>query len=181
MRFIFKLIFKISGWKIIGDVPRELKKYIIIVAPHTSNWDFPIGVAVRSIMAFKANFLGKKELFESSMGWLFKKLGGLPVDRSRSTNMVDEVVKVIEKVDYFVVAMAPEGTRKKTKRWKTGFYYIATKAKIPIVMVGFDYPSKSIIWAEPFYPGGDLNKDAQVFDSFFKDKMGKNGKAAPVL
>lgn len=181
MRFIFKLVFKILGWKILGDVPRELKKYIIIVAPHTSNWDFPIGVAVRSIMRFKSNFLGKKELFDSPLGWLFKQLGGFPVDRSRSTNMVDDVVKTIEKADYFVVAIAPEGTRKKTAKWKTGFYFIASKAKIPIVMAGLDYSTKSVVWSEPFYPSGDLESDAVIMQDFFKDKVGKNGMAAPVL
>ncbi len=181
MRLFFKLIFKILGWKIIGDVPRQLKKYIIIVAPHTSNWDFPMGIAVRSIMRFKSNFLGKKELFDSRMGWLFKKLGGFPVDRSRSTHMVDEVVAIIKREEHFVVAIAPEGTRKKTERWKTGFYYIAFKAGIPIVMTGFDYSRKTIFFSSPFYPCGDLQKDAVIMQEFFKDKVGKNGTAAPVL
>jgi len=181
MRLIFSLVFKILGWKISGDVPRDLKKYIIIVAPHTSNWDFPIGVAVRSIMKFKSNFLGKKELFESKFGWLFKKLGGYPVDRSKSTNMVDEVAAIIAREEHFVVAIAPEGTRKKTKRWKTGFYYIAFKAGIPIVMAGFDYIRKTVFFAEPFYPCGDIEKDAIIMQEFFKDKIGKNGMAAPVL
>jgi len=181
MRFIFKLVFKILGWKVSGDVPRNLNKYIIVVAPHTSNWDFPIGVAVRSIMQFKSNFLGKKELFDSHLGWLFKRLGGFPVDRSKSTNMVDEVVKIIEKEDHFVVAIAPEGTRKKVQRWKTGFYFIASKAKIPIVMAGIDYKRKTVFFDKPFYPCGELEKDAIIMQDFFKDKVGKNGMAAPVL
>lgn len=181
MRFIFQLVFKILGWKISGDVPRHLNKYIIIVAPHTSNWDFPIGVAVRSIMRFKSNFLGKKELFDSRLGWLFKKLGGYPVDRSRSTNMVDEVVKIIEREKHFVVAITPEGTRKKVEKWKTGFYFIADKAKIPIVMAGIDYQRKTVFFAPEFYPCGDIEKDAIVMGDFFKDKVGKNGMAAPVL
>lgn len=181
MRIIFKLVFKILGWKIVGDVPRKIEKYIIIVAPHTSNWDFPIGVAVRSIMKFKSNFLGKKELFDSKLGWLFKKLGGFPVDRSKSTNMVDEVAAIIEREDHFVVAIAPEGTRKKTDKWKTGFYYIADKAGIPIVMSGIDYSRKTVYFAEPFYTCGDLTKDAMIMQEFFKDKIGKNGVAAPVL
>ncbi len=181
MRIVFRSIFKILGWKIVGDAPRQLKKYIIIVAPHTSNWDFPLGVAVRSIMGFKANFLGKKELFDSALGWLFRKLGGYPVDRGRATHLVDEVIHIIEREDHFVIAIAPEGTRKNVKRWKTGFYHIAVRAKIPIVMVGFDYSTKTIFWAEPFYPSGDLSKDAVVMQDFYKDKVGKNRMAAPVL
>ncbi|TAH39100.1 MAG: acyltransferase [Bacteroidetes bacterium] len=181
MRFIFKTVFKILGWKISGDVPRNINKYIIIVAPHTSNWDFPIGVAVRSIMRFKSNFLGKKELFESPLGWLFKKLGGFPVDRSKSSNMVDEVVEIIKREQNFVVAITPEGTRKNVKRWKTGFYFIASKAGIPIVMAGIDYKRKTVFFEKPFYPSGDLEKDAGIMQEFFKDKVGKNGMAAPVL
>jgi len=181
MRFLFQLAFKITGWKISGDVPRDIKKYIIIVAPHTSNWDFPIGVAVRSIMRFKSNFLGKKELFESKLGWLFRKLGGFPVDRSRSANMVDEVVKIIQREESFVVAIAPEGTRKRVEKWKTGFYHIASKAGIPIVMAAIDYPDKTVTFAKPFYPCGDLLKDAPAIQEFYKDKRGKNGMAAPVI
>lgn len=181
MKFLFKLIFKITGWKIIGDVPRHLTKYIIIVAPHTSNWDFPIGVAVRSIMGFKSNFLGKKELFDSAFGWMFRKLGGFPVDRSRSSQMVDEVAKIISEQDRFVIALAPEGTRKNVQRWKTGFYHIAVKAKIPIVMAGLDYSRKSVVWSAPFYPCGDLMKDAVLMDDFYKDIVGKNRRVSPVL
>ncbi len=181
MRFIFKAVFKILGWKISGDVPRNINKYIIIVAPHTSNWDFPIGVAVRSIMRFKSNFLGKKELFDSPLGWLFKKLGGFPVDRSKSSNMVDDVVEIIKREKHFVVAITPEGTRKNVKRWKTGFYFIASKAEIPIVMAGLDYKRKTVFFEKPFHPSGDLEKDAEIMQDFFKDKVGKNGMAAPVL
>lgn len=181
MKFIFKLVFRITGWKIAGDVPRHLKKYIIIVAPHTSNWDFPLGVAVRSIMGFKSNFLGKKELFAPPFGWIFKRLGGFPVDRSRSSHLVDEVAEIIKREDHFVIAVAPEGTRKNVLKWKTGFYHIAVKAGIPIVMAGMDYSRKTVFWSAPFHPSGDLAADAIIMQDFFKTIVGKNRMTAPVL
>ncbi|MBL0030856.1 MAG: 1-acyl-sn-glycerol-3-phosphate acyltransferase [Bacteroidetes bacterium] len=108
MKFLYKLIFlKALKWKIVGQVPEE-KKYIIVVAPHTSNYDFMIGLAVRSIMGFKASFLGKKELFRWPFGWLFRKLGGYPVDRSKHTNLVDAVAAIFDAHDKFAIAIAPE-------------------------------------------------------------------------
>lgn len=181
MRFLYSFFFKNAGWKINGDVPRDLKKYIIVVAPHTSNWDFLLGLAVRSILKFPSNYLGKKELFRPPFGWLFKKLGGYPVDRSGSHNLVDQVVDIYNKEDQFVIAIAPEGTRKKVTKWKTGFYHIAMKAKIPIVMAAFDYPSKTVFFNSPFYPSGIISEDVQVMEKFYKDKMGKSRGVTPIL
>jgi 1-acyl-sn-glycerol-3-phosphate acyltransferase len=181
MRFLFKFIFNSLGWKIIGDAPRQLKKYIIIVAPHTSNWDFPLGVAVRSIMRFPSNYLGKQELFRPPFGWIFRKLGGYPVDRSKSSHLVDQVVEIFQKEPQFVLAIAPEGTRKNVTKWKTGFYHIAVKAQVPIMMVALDYANKKVIWAEPFQPSGVLETDVKIIDSFYKNIRGKNRIVTPVL
>jgi 1-acyl-sn-glycerol-3-phosphate acyltransferase len=182
MRSIYYFFFiRLGGWKIQGDVPRDLKKYIIAVAPHSSNWDFPIGLAVRSIKRFKSNFLGKKELFKAPFGWLFRKLGGYPVDRSHKTNLVDQVVEIIRTNEHFVIAIAPEGTRKKVDKWKSGFYYIAHKAEIPIVFASFDYPSKTVEFRPPFYPTGDLEKDSKVIMEFFEGKKGKNRNVCPIV
>lgn len=182
MRSVYYFFFiRLGGWKIQGDVPRDLKKYIIAVAPHSSNWDFPIGLAVRSIKRFKSNFLGKKELFKAPFGWLFRKLGGYPVDRSHKTNLVDQVVDIIKNNEHFVIAIAPEGTRKKVDKWKSGFYHIAHKAGIPIVYASFDYPTKTVEFRSPFYPTGDLEKDAKVIMEFFEGKRGKNRKVCPVI
>lgn len=175
MRFLYKFFFMtIGGWKIEGDVPRTLNKYIIAVAPHTSNWDFLIGLAVRSIKGFKSNFLGKKELFQPPFGWLFKKLGGYPVDRKKQTNLVDQVAELIRKEDHFVVAIAPEGTRKKVTRWKTGFYHMAYQGGIPIVFVSLNYPQKTVTFYPPFTPCGDFIKDAPAMAAFFNGIEGKN-------
>lgn len=169
-----------SGWKIEGDVPRDIHKYIIAVAPHTSNWDFPIGVAVRSIKRFKSNFLGKKELFQPPFGWLFRLLGGYPVDRQHKSNLVEQVIEIATKNDHFVIALAPEGTRKSVSKWKTGFYQIAYGANIPIVFCSLDYSKKLVYFHIPFYPTGDFVADAPKMASYFKGVQGKTRGITPI-
>ena len=177
-RLLYNFFFKLFGWKIDGVMPAE-KKYIIIVAPHTSNWDFMIGLCVRSILRFDAKFLGKKELFRFPFGALFRWLGGLPVDRSRNVNMVDAVAELFRQHDELIIAMAPEGTRKYVEKWKTGFYYMALKANVPILMASFDYPSKTVFASELFYPKGNLEADMKTIFEFYRDKHGKFPKALP--
>jgi len=180
VRLLYDFFFRLAGWKIDGRMPEE-KKFIIIVAPHTSNWDFMIGLCVRGIMRFDAKFLGKKELFRFPFGSLFRWLGGLPVDRSRNANLVDEVVELFKEREKLILAIAPEGTRKYVKKWKTGFYFIALKAKIPIVLASFDYPSKTVFASKPFYPTGNLQEDMKVIYEFYRNKQGKFKKALPEL
>lgn len=169
MKYIFKFIWWLIGWEIIGDVPENQKKYIIIVAPHSSNWDFSIGVLVRGIMGFNSKYLGKKSLFKPPIGWFFKMMGGYPVDRSKNTNLVDEVVKIYNTHDEFVIALAPEGTRKHVEQWKTGFYYIALKASIPIIRIKFDHQKKKVIFFEPFWPTGNINDDMVELKKIYQD------------
>lgn len=180
MRLIYLLAFKISGWKITGEPPR-LKKYIIAVAPHSSNVDFLLGLAVRSIQRFRCSFMAKAELFTVPLGWLMRALGGIPVHRDKHMNAVDQIVRVANEREHFILAIAPEGTRKKVDRWKTGFYAMAHGAGIPIVFVAVDYPSKTITWSAPLHPCGDLKKDAAAIDTFFEGKLGKFRAAAKVL
>jgi 1-acyl-sn-glycerol-3-phosphate acyltransferase len=181
MRFLFATFFKLAGWKITGDVPREMKKYIIVVAPHSSNWDFLVGLAVRSILRFPSGFLAKEELFRPPFGWIFKKLDGHPVNRTKSENLVDQVAEIFRKEEQFVLAIAPEGTRKKVTRWKTGFYWIALKAQIPVVMAGLDYSTRTVTFSQPFYPDGDFKKDAAYMMHFFSRFKGKNRDTTPIL
>jgi len=178
-RFLYNFFFKLFGWKIDGMLSQE-KKYIIIVAPHTSNWDFMIGLCVRSILRFDAKFLGKKELFRFPFGALFRWLGGVPVDRSRNANMVDAVADLFNRHEALIIAIAPEGTRKYVEKWKTGFYFIALKANIPILMASFDYPSKTVFAGKPLYPTGDLDADMKIIFEFYRDKRGKFPKLLPV-
>ena len=159
MRFFFKFTLRLIGWKIIGDVPRYEKKYLIIVAPHTSSLDFLVGLLVRGSLGFNSKFLGKKALFRMPFGWFFRLMGGYPVDRSKNSNLVDQVVEIYKQHDSFVVALAPEGTRKNVNNWKTGFYYIALKAKIPLVRVKMDRFKKEVTFYPPFIVSGDFEKD----------------------
>ena len=177
-RFLYQFFFRLAGWKISGSMPVE-KKYIIIVAPHTSNWDFMIGLCARSILRFQAKFLGKKELFRFPFGILFRWLGGVPVDRTRHANLVDAVAALFNQHEKFILAIAPEGTRKYVAQWKSGFYFIAVKAKVPIVMTAFDYAKKTIFIREPFYPTGNLTDDMKIIIGFYRDKKGKFAKELP--
>jgi 1-acyl-sn-glycerol-3-phosphate acyltransferase len=167
-------ILKLFGWKIINHIPPELKKYIIAVVPHTSNWDFPLGLLVRSALKLKTGFIGKKSLFAFPHGFLFYWLGGQPVDRKKSTNYVDQVAEVFKRKDRFSMAIAPEGTRKKVKSLKTGFYYIAKKADVPIILCKFDAGSRIVEMSAPFYPGDDKEKDFAFIENYFKDVRGIN-------
>lgn len=177
-RALYLFFFRLCGWKIEGKMP-AIDKYIIIVAPHTSNWDFMIGLCARSILRFDAKYLGKKELFRFPFGALFRWLGGLPVDRSKHANLVDAVADLFIRHEKLIVAIAPEGTRKYVAQWKTGFYFIAIKAGIPLLMASFDYPRKTVFVSEPFYPSGNLKEDMKHILSFYSDKEGKFPKALP--
>lgn len=175
LRPIYILIFKLIGWKIEGSFPPEIKKYIVAVAPHTSNWDFVIGVMARSILKMQnAKFLGKSQLFKAPYGWFFRWLGGYPVDRSSSHDIVHQVVSIFNSHNEFILALAPEGTRKKVDRLKTGFYYIAKQANIPIIPCGFDYQKKKVIVGSPFYPAENLEADIEVLMKFYSNISGKN-------
>ena len=176
LRAIYNFVFhKLIGWKIVGRFDPALKKFIIIVAPHTSNWDFVIGVMARSILKLtQGSFLGKSQLFKWPHGFIFKALGGYPVDRTKHNNWVEAAVELYNSKDEFVMALAPEGTRRKVDRIKTGFYHIAEQAKIPIYMVGFDYAKKTIFIEEPFHPTGDKEADLQKIMAYFKTISGRH-------
>ncbi len=179
MKWIYKLVFlKALKWKINGNMP-NVKKYIIVVAPHTSNYDFLVGLSIRSILGFKASFLGKKELFRFPFGWIFRKLGGYPVDRSRHTDLVSAVAAIYEAHDEFAIAIAPEGTRKFVKEWKRGFYFMALKANVPMVLTSFDYKQKTVFISEPYYPTGDKEVDSKNILQFFNGHEGRFPKKLP--
>lgn len=175
MRLLYETLFRILGWKIAGDFPPELKKYIVAVAPHTSSWDFPVGLAARSILRMRrTKYLGKSQLFRPPFGWIFRITGGFPVDRSSRHDMVKQVAGLFNSYDHFILAIAPEGTRKKVEKLRTGFYYIARAAHVPIIPVGFDYRKKRVIIGEPLYPGDDMEKDFEKLYAFYGDITGKN-------
>ncbi|MEJ0054382.1 MAG: lysophospholipid acyltransferase family protein [Bacteroidota bacterium] len=175
LRPFYLLVFKVLGWKVRGEMPLSEKKFIIAIAPHTSNWDFLVGVAARSILRiYKAQFLGKSQLFKPPFGWFFRMLGGHPVERTTSQDMVEQVVRIFNRYDKFMLAMAPEGTRRKVEKLRTGFYYIAKGAHVPIVPVGFDFRKKEVVVAAPIYPTDDLTSDLEKITAFYRTITGRN-------
>lgn len=174
MRGLASFVFhKILGWKVDGNLSPEIKKSVIIVLPHTSWHDFYIGALVRKVIGLTINFVAKKELFKSPFGWYFKWMGGAPIDRSSHQNKVKEVAAVFKKHDEFRLAIAPEGTRKKVENWKSGFYYIALEAKVPIICVAFDYSTKTVKLREAFYTTGNYENDLKVLKLFYRNVVGK--------
>jgi 1-acyl-sn-glycerol-3-phosphate acyltransferase len=174
MGWFWKTAFRLSGWRVRDAYPNGIDKAILIVAPHTSAWDFPLGLAARSYLNLKHTYyLGKEELFKGPFGFLFRATGGYPVNRFNKEKMVDQVVELFNTHDQFILALSPEGTRKKVDRLRTGFYHIAKKAGIPIIMIGFDFSKKEISIASPFFAGEDEAADFRKIIEFFAPIKGK--------
>ena len=161
---ISKIILKLMGWKI-GHVLPDAPKCVIVVAPHTSNMDFIIGKLAYTAIGRTASFLIKKDWFFFPFNIIFNSIGGIPVDRDRRTSITDKVASEFKNRDNFQLAITPEGTRKRTKRWRKGFYYIAIKAKVPIVLVALDYGTKTVSFIETFYPTGEADEDIATIRS----------------
>ena len=174
MVWFWKTAFRLSGWRVRDAFPKGIDKAVLIVAPHTSAWDFPLGLAARSVLNLKhTHYLGKEELFKGPFGFLFRGTGGYPVNRFNKEKMVDQVVDLFQTHEQFILALSPEGTRKKVDRLRTGFYHIAKKAGVPIVMVGFDFSKKEISIAQPFFAGEDEAADFKKIIQFFAPIKGK--------
>jgi len=168
--FIF---YKILGWKLIGSIDPSLKKCVVIVIPHTSNLDFFIALLVRGIVNVEINFVGKKELFVFPFGYYFRAVGGAPLDRSGGKNNVDATAEVFAKHETFRLSLSPEGTRKKVTELRTGFYYIALKANVPIVPVAFDYGKKEVVIGNPVTATGNYDEDMKLILPLYKGVKGK--------
>lgn len=167
------ILYKLWGWKFVDKYPEGVQKSVIVVLHHTSNWDFPIGVLLRPAESIDTRFAAKSSLFWFPLGVLMKWLGGVPVDRSKHTNFVDAIAALYEKEDSFKITIAPEGTRSKVKQLKSGFYYIAMKAGVPIVCCKFDWGKMELGFSQPFYPTGDYEKDLPQILSYFKGTHGR--------
>ncbi|GGW62228.1 1-acyl-sn-glycerol-3-phosphate acyltransferase [Winogradskyella epiphytica] len=177
MRWLAKFIyFKLLGWKIVGNTnfsKDTIKKSVLIAFPHTSWHDFYIGIMLRKIVGVKTNFVAKKELFKWPFGYYFKAVGGKALDRTSGQNKVQAIAKLYEEADEFRLMLAPEGTRKKVEEWKTGFYYIAKAANVPIIMFTMDFKNKQNKVSEPFYPTDDIEADFKFMKGFFEGVEGK--------
>ena len=168
------ILFRLFGWKLIKDFPQDIKKYLVIAAPHTSWMDFPIAILSRMTLGTMVNFIGKGSLFKGPFGFLFRLLGGTPVDRSQNNNLVDSIVQLFNSKEEFRLGLSPEGTRKKVAKWKTGFYYIAKGANVPIVMATLDFGNKQIKISKAYTLTEDMDTDFKHFHAFFSDVKGKN-------
>jgi len=170
MKYIASLILKLWGWKIEGRMPKDVKKCVVVMAPHTSMWDFVIGRLAWYVLGLRVSFLIKKEMFFFPLGPIVKALGGIPVDRKKSGRLVDSVASMFHKFDSFYITITPEGTRSLNNNWKRGFYYIATKAEVPIALGYLDYNRKIGGIGDIFEPSGDYDKDLKIIEEFYKGK-----------
>ncbi|GLR17821.1 1-acyl-sn-glycerol-3-phosphate acyltransferase [Portibacter lacus] len=167
------LLCKVWGFKIKGNYAFDIPKKVLIAAPHTSAWDLPLGILTRNVLRTKIQFVGKATLFKPPFGWFFRAVGGVPVDRTKNNNFVDGVAEIYENRDDFNFCLAVEGTRKKVYKLKTGFYYIARKANVPVQMIGLDYKNKQIIFSEPFYVSDNMELEMRKVEDFFRGIVGK--------
>lgn len=167
------ILFDWMGWK--ADVDQPIPdKCILCVAPHTSNWDFFIGKVYYTALGRTSNFLMKKEWFFWPLGPLFRRMGGIPVERSRHTSMTDQLAQRAMESSHFSLAVTPEGTRSRNPQWKRGFYYIALKAQLPILLYGLDFGTKTIVCKRTLVPSGDVDADMRIIADYFSHFQGKH-------
>jgi 1-acyl-sn-glycerol-3-phosphate acyltransferase len=160
-----------SGWRIEGALPAE-SRFVAVVAPHTSNWDFSLGVAIVFALELRVSWLGKHSLFNTPLKGFFRWLGGIPVDRRASHGVVGACVKAFAAAPALLLALSPEGTRKGVSRWKSGFYSIAAGAGVPILPVAFDYREHVVHLLPLFQPTGDLDRDLPLIQAQFSQAHG---------
>ena len=172
LKLISTYCLRLVGWTVDDRLPSE-SKYVLIVAFHTSNWDFIYGILAMWSMGERFLWVGKHTLFWGPFGYIFRALGGIPVDRRTHHGFIAKMVEQFNDRDVMKLTIVPEGTRSRVSYWKTGFYYIAMEAKVSIVFAYFDYKKKIVGVAKSFYPCGDINKDMEVIRQFYKDKSGK--------
>ena len=168
-----KLFFKYTKWEKKGDFPKH-DKCIVIIAPHTSMSDFFIGKLFYASEKIKPKFIIKKEMFVFPFGYLLKAAGGIPIDRKKGVSVIDQMAEQFKNHDKFVLNITPEGTRKKTKNWKRGFYKIAEKTKVPLLVGYIDYEKKNIGIIKEFKPTGDVKRDMIEIKKLYKGVKGKN-------
>jgi 1-acyl-sn-glycerol-3-phosphate acyltransferase len=180
MRWFWEGILRLGRWKTVGEVP-ALPKMVIIGAPHTSNWDFPIGMLAARALGVKIRFLGKHTLFRSPFGWFFRMLGGIPVDRSRPGGIIGQIGGAFASADRLTLVIAPEGTRSHRPYWKSGFYEIARAAGVPVVLARIDAGRREVLVGPTIETTGDIAADMDRIRPFYDGIPGiKRERAGPV-
>ena len=174
LKMITIFVFKVTGWKMDGDIPEGIERCVIVVAPHTSNFDYFIGMAAKYKLRLPILYLIKEEWLNVFLiGRLMKASGAIGVTRSARKSMVDQMADLLKNVDKAALVFPPEGTRKLSTKWKTGFYYVALKAEVPIVFAALDYGRKRVRVGEYFKPSGDIEKDMDIVRDFYRDVTAK--------
>jgi len=178
LRFFANGALTLAGWKIAGDLPKH-RKFVVIGGPHTSNWDFVLLCLCSLHLRVRTNWIGKDALFKPPLGWIMKRLGGISVDRSKANDTVTQVVEHFNARDDMILVITPEGTRGKVKKWKSGFYWIATGADVPIMIFYADYGRK-VCGCGPLYnPSGDYDADVVDMQAFMASVTPKNPNRIP--
>ncbi len=170
-RTLAALAMRLTGWRFTGEDFPDRRKFVLIVAPHTSNWDFPVGVMAMYAIGLRGTFLGKDTLFRFPLGIVMRFLGGFPVDRASKNDVVTQTVELVRRLDRVIIVLSPEGTRKRTERWRTGFYWIAHNAGVPICPVAFDFARREFRIFPLFTTTGDLDRDIAVLRAHFRAEM----------
>jgi 1-acyl-sn-glycerol-3-phosphate acyltransferase len=171
--YIARFMMRRRGWRVEGKLP-DIPKFVLIGAPHTSNWDFLLFLGVIFSLRANVHFMGKAEIFRFPVGWFFRYCGGVPVDRKKSTGLVEQMVKVSNESKKFILTIAPEGTRHQVVEWKRGFYHIAKNAGIPIVMAVVDGRHKTVRIGQVFHPTEDMEEDMKTIKGYFDGIAGIN-------
>ncbi|GAB4130043.1 MAG: lysophospholipid acyltransferase family protein [Raineya sp.] len=173
LKVLAKFLLFLSGWKIKGQIP-PVAKTVMIAAPHTSNWDFFYTVVIFSALGVRIRFLGKKSLFKFPLGIIMRFFGGIPIDRSKNNNFVSVAAEMIQKQEKIILLVPVEGTRSYTEQWKSGFYYIAQEAGVPISLGFLDYAKKEGgFFDDLFMPTGNYVEDLEKIQLYYKDVQGK--------
>ena len=172
LRSLGRTVLSLMGWRFEGNFPNR-PKCVIAVAPHTSNWDFVVGLSAVFALDLRARFLGKHTLFKGPLGVLMRRVGGIPVDRQRADGLVERTVLAFEAEEKLYLAIAPEGTRGRVERWKSGFHRIARAACVPIVPVAFDWSRRTIVIMSPFEPSESWEEDEPQLLALFRPEMAR--------
>jgi len=176
LRVIGRAALALLDWRVVGRFP-NVAKCVIIVAPHTSNWDFVVGIATVFALGLRVHYLGKHTLFRFPLGAFVRATGGIPVDRDAAEGIVPRVVERLRSEERILLAIAPEGTRRRVEQWKSGYYRIAVGAGVPIFPVAFDYPRRSVVFMELFAPTGDHERDEAALRALFRAEMARHPAA----
>ena len=173
LRMMMRALMRATRWQITGRIP-DVKKFVLIAGPHTSNWDFFVGMMTLLSLGIEVHWIGKHTIFRGPVGGLLRRFGGIPVNRRQPGVLLRDILLRFENEDQFVFALAPEGTRKKVQHWKPGFHRIARMAEVPILPSGIDFARKTVDFGALFFPTEDVEHDIQTLREYFEVFTPKN-------